>query len=220
MAGVVVVGLVVTSIAIGPSSPSTNASAATIRHYWSSHQGRASLQIACMLYAAVFAIVYFASVARYLRSRGADVLAQVIVAGGILMVAGIVVGAGTMALFTDHFSTLGKSDATVQTLNAISEDLWWPLLVVGSTIATLAIGVSALRTRALPKWVGIVAVIDGIGGLSGVGSWFAFMASAIVTLLVAYVVYQRLGQPQSITMPDVPGQRAVAETPASETSKA
>jgi hypothetical protein len=74
-------------------------------------------------------------------------------------------------------------------------------------LVTLAIGLSILRTQAMPKALGIITVIVGVVALSGIGSWFGFMAGGPLTLVLAGYLYQRTGQPEQITMPDVPDQR-------------
>jgi hypothetical protein len=55
---------------------------------------------------------------------------------------------------------------------------------------------------------------------SGIGGWFAFMGSGPLILVIAGYLYQRTGQPDAITIPDVPDQRASApavEAPRSKT---
>jgi hypothetical protein len=172
-------------------------------------------------YAAVFAVIYFVSVASYLRGRGADLLATLTLVGGVLMAVGLGLGAGTSAALGDHTDRLSASAA--QALNQVQEDLFFVTLFGGLMLATLAMGIAMLRTKALPKALGIVTVIVGVVAASAVASWFAFMATGPLTIVIAGYLYHRLGQPPTVTMPDVPAPRAAdetAETPSKARSKA
>ncbi|MDQ1704197.1 MAG: hypothetical protein QOF18_563 [Frankiaceae bacterium] len=209
LSGVVMVGLIVALLNVTANTPSTDTSGAKVLSYYSSHVGRQHAGIVLAAYAALFALVYFISVARYLRSRGADVLATTTVAGALLFAAGLTLAAGTSAILSDHVTSL--SPASAQTLNLVQSNLWWPTMMVGLALATLGMGVSMLRTKAVPKALGIITVVVGVVAISGIGSWFAFLATGPLTLVIAGFVYQRLGRPESITLPDVPEQRATAE---------
>ena len=86
-----------------------------------------------------------------------------------------------------------------------------PAMFAGLGIAVLSIGVAELRTKSLPKALGIITTIVGVVALTGIGSWLAFMAAGPLALVIAGYVYERMGRPAQITMPDVPAQ-ATAET--------
>lgn len=206
LAGIVFVGLTVAGIVVSGNTPSSGSSGVKVLAWYKSHHGATVAQVVLFGYAALFAVVYFASVASYLRSRGADVTATVIISGGVLMAAGLGLAAGTEAALGDKTGSLSAGAA--QALNQIQEDLFFITLFGGLALATLAMAGAMLRTKALPKALGIVTLIVGIGALSAIGSWFAFMASGPLTIVIAVYVYQRLGQPMSVTMPDVPSQRA------------
>ncbi|MDQ1696187.1 MAG: hypothetical protein QOJ03_1540, partial [Frankiaceae bacterium] len=102
--------------------------------------------------------------------------------------------------------------SAAQALNQVQEDLFFVTLFGGLMLATLAMGIAMLRTKALPKALGIVTVIVGVVAASGIASWFAFMATGPLTIVIAGYVYQRLGQPASVTMPDVPAPRIADAT--------
>lgn len=205
LSGVVMVGLVVTVIALTSDQPGASDGARKVAAYYSSHHGRTDTQVVLLAYAALFAIGYFVSVAHYLRSRGAQTMATYTIVGGTLTAIGFGLGAGANAALGEGTGHLSVS--ALQAVNAVQSDLFWPAMIVGMTVATLAIGVSSLRTKALPKPLAILLVIDGVGGVSGIGSWIAFMLSGLLTLVVAGYVCQRSGAPASISLPDVPSQR-------------
>ena len=205
LSGIVFVGLIVTSIVISGNQPDVNDGPAKVAAYYATHHGRTIAQVAFLAYAALFAVVYFASVAHFLRSRGAQMMATLTMVGGALFAVGCGLGAGGLAGLseaTNHFSA-----DQLQLMNTVANDMFWPMMMVGTTIATLAIGVSSLRTRALPKALGIVTVVVGVVLLSGIGTWFGFMATGPLTIVIAGYVFARLGRPESISLPEMPGQR-------------
>jgi hypothetical protein len=215
VAGVLFVGLLVASIAIS-NTPDAGSSGAKVVAFYRSHHGRANAEILLFGYASVMAVIFYTGMAAYLRRRGSDLLATLTVMGGVLTAVGLGLVAGTTAAISDHTSKL--STGAAQALNQISEDIFFVTLFGGLMVATLAMGIAILRTGAMPKALGIVTVVVGVVAVSGIGSWFAFMGSGPLTLVLAGYLYQRTGEAESVTIPDVPGQRAAE--PAAKQAKA
>ena len=219
IAGVALVAGFVVGMSILSGSPSAGDSGAKVRTYFEAHHGRALWTVVLMTYGAGLALVFYTGMAAYLRRRGSQLLAALTTAGGIVVAGGMMVAAGTLWAITDHTSKL--SDGTLQAVNQIGSDAPWIAVLGGSAIATLAIGIASLRTHALPKALGIVTTVVGVVQVSGIFSWFGFLASGPLLLVLAGYLYQRTGQPDSITMPDVPAQREVAaETPSPSRTRA
>lgn len=209
LSGVVFVALMVTMFFL-PSSPDTNASGAKVIAFYRHHHNAMYVAAAMLGFAAAALTLYLASVADFLRRCGSTLLATTTALGGGIAAAGLLLGAGAVAAVNDgpqHFTP-----DVARTLNIVQSDLLWPMALGGLAIATLSMGVSMLRTRALPKALGIMTTIVGVVACSIIGSWFAFLAMGPLTLVIAGYVYQRLGTPAQITMPDVPAQ-AIAEAP-------
>jgi hypothetical protein len=218
LSGIVFVGLVVASIVISGNQPDVNDGPSKVAAYYETHHGRTIAQVALLAYAALFAVVYFVSVSHFLRSRGSQLMATLTVVGGALFAVGCGLGAGGLAGLseaTNHFTA-----DQLQLMNTVANDMFWPMMMVGTTVATLAIGVSTLQTRALPKALGIITVIVGVVLLSGIGTWFGFMATGPLTIVIACYVAVRLGRPTSISLPEMPGQRMNADVSTSETTPA
>ena len=217
VAGIGLVGCVVTAFVLMGSSPSAGASGAKVAAWFGSHHGRAQAAGYFFAYACATAVVFYVGLAVYLRRRGSHVLSALTATGGIVLAGGLAAGAGLLVAVTDNTSKL--SDSTLQTLNQIGSDAPWMAMIVGSAVATLSIGIASLRTRAFPKALGIVTVIVGVVQVLGPISWFGFMATGPLTLVWAGYLYQCTGQAESITMPDVPDQRT-AEPAAPRRSRA
>jgi hypothetical protein len=218
ISGVLFVGLMVATLAITGNSPDGKAGGAKVIAYYAAHHGRTNLSVLFLGYAAVFAVVYFVSVAHFLRARGAEMMATLTVAGGVVMATSLAMAAGAAAALSDGNGHL--TAASAQAVNLVTTDIWFVGLFAGIAVATLAMAISMLRTHALPKALGIVTLVVGIVAASGIGTWFAFLASGPLTIVIALYVYQRLGQPQSITLPGVPNQPVAADTTETTTSKA
>jgi hypothetical protein len=216
LAGVGLVGCVVTAFVLMGGSPGAGDSGAKVTAWFTSHHDRAVTAGYFFAYACAVAVVFYIGMAGYLRRLGSQVLAALTAAGGIVMAGGLVFGSGLLIAMTDSTSKLG--DNTVQTLNQLGSDAPWMAMVVGSAVATLAIGIASLRTQAFPKALGIVTVVVGVVQVLGPISWFGLMATAPLTLVWAGYLYQRTGQPASITIADVPDQRAAE--PAAPKSRA
>lgn len=206
---VVMVGAVLTALFM-PQSPDSTASGAKVIAFFEHHHTAEYVAAFALCYAAAAGVLFFVSVAGFLRARGSQVLAATTAVGSAIFAGGLLLGAGTLAAVND---APGRMSADVaRTLNIIQDDVFAPALFAGLGIAVLSIGVASLRTKALPKALGIITTIVGVVVLSGIGSWFGFMACAPLTLVIAGYVYQRLGQPMQITMPDIPAQSRTETT--------
>ena len=114
MAGVAMVAVIVVGIALG-NTPDAGASGAKVLQYYSSHHDRQNAEVLLFGYSAVFAIVFYAGMASYLRKRGSEILSTLTMVGGAVMAVGLALGAGTTAVITDHTSKLSPDAA--QALN-------------------------------------------------------------------------------------------------------
>jgi hypothetical protein len=217
LAAVPVVGLVITALSL-PQTPDSTASGAKVLAFAQHHRTSITATALLIAYAGALSVLYFSSLSGYLRSRGANQLATTTMVGGGLFAAGMLVGAGTAAALTDaphHMS----ADAA-QAVNIVQNDAFAPMMFAGLGIAVLSSGVAMLRTKSMPKALGIVTVVVGVADLSGIVSWFGFMASGLLLLVTAGYLYQRIGQPLEITIPEVPAPRAETEQAAPRARRA
>ena len=217
LAGVLMVAGVFVTIAVG-NTPDSTASGTRVLAFYEHHH--TAVYVACffLAYAAAAAVLYFVSVASYLRRCGSDVLATTTVVGGAICAGGMLLGAGALGASNDAPGRM--SAETARTLNIIQSDLFAPALFAGLAIATLSMGVAMLRTNALPKALGIITVVVGVVAFSAIGTWPAFMASGILTIVIAGFVYQRLGRPQEIRIPDQAAATAATTVTATDKVKA
>jgi hypothetical protein len=209
MSGVIAVGLIVAVLTI-PGAPDSGASGAKVIAFAKSHKTSITVSALMLAYAGTLVLLYFSSLASYLRKRGSDQLATLTVVGAAVFAVGAALAGGLAATLADSPGKMSTSAA--QAINMLQNDAWVAVLFAGLGIATLSAGVGMLRTHAMPKALGIITIVVGGVAMTGIGAWFAFLGSGPLVLVTAGFLYQRLGRPEEITIPEVPQPRAKADT--------
>jgi hypothetical protein len=194
-----------------PSPPAVDASTAKIIHFYASHRGALQLQVYLLAYCGVAVVAFFGVLAAYLRRYGAESLARVGIAGAVVMATGYGIGAGCDVLVSHK--SVAVTAANAQILNLLNDDLPFVALALGSVLAMVSLGIAILQTKALPAWLGWVAIVAGLG--SGTGTFVSFIGillGALWAIAASVVLYRRMATaaPATITLPaapaDVPSQ--------------
>jgi hypothetical protein len=143
--------------------------------------------------AATIAMVFFVWFAGTLRARlraaegSPGRLSNTMFGGAILFAVGALL---FIALDFAAADTVGDVPPQVtQTIGVLDNELFFPL-VAGTSLFLLGAGLSALRTRALPRWLAWVAVVAGVLALTPVG-FFAFLLSIVWVGVVSVLTYLR-----------------------------
>jgi MFS family permease len=173
------------------STPNTNKSPAYIYAWYNKSSHKTTLAISTLLadIAVVFGIFFFG----YLRDRwgrtdlGAR-LSPVLLAGAILFAAGGLMFSGANFALLD--SPKHMSPDTAQTLNFLQSDIGGAALLVGVSILMWAAGFIILKTRVVPVWLAWVSFVLAVVALAGPVGFFAFLASGIWILIVAYFMWR------------------------------
>ena len=210
LSGVVMVAVTVLALALG-TSPDVKDSAARVVQWYHNHHTAAIAQSYLFTYAGALAVLFFTSVAGYLRRCGAQVLAMTTVIGGGIMAAGFMLGAGLSYTLTDHTTSL--SPGAAQALNYLQDDAFGFMLFAGLLVANVSMGAAMLRTKSYPMPLGVITVVVGVAAGTGFLSWPAFLASGLLTLVIAGYTYIYLGRPAEIVLPaEIPAARTSEET--------
>jgi hypothetical protein len=218
LAGVIYVALLAASI-FGPSSPDSSASGSKVIAFATNHHDSLLVQAFTLAYAGILLVCFFGVLCTYLRRCGANALAVVSFAGAVLMAAGYFIGAAMNFVLTDHTSSLSASSA--QTLNLLNNNLPFVTLFAGMFVMMIFAGIAILSTKALPAWMGWVAVVVGLAGTGGPIAWIGLMLGGLWTVVASIMLFRRVGAdgPSTITLPDVPEQAARPQAqPAATTS--
>jgi hypothetical protein len=192
LTGIVFAVIFYVAIALTGDEPDADAGAAKAVRYWSDNDGK---EIAVSLLG-VFAIVFFVWFAGTLRSRlleaegGAGRLANTAYAGALIFSVGLL---SLVAISFTAADTAGDiAPSATQTLSALNSDFFFPA-AGGGALLYLATGVAALRTRALPAWLGWVSIVLAVISLTPVG-FVPFLLLGLWTAGVSVILY-RSGAP-------------------------
>jgi len=119
--------------------------------------------------------------------------------GGILSAvafAGTIIFATGLAIDSTITITLAETaediDPTaVQTLTALYNNDYMPF-AMGIQLFMLATGISVVRHGALPKWVGVIAIVLGVVAMTPAG-FFAFIGTGILVAIISVMLTMRAG---------------------------
>ncbi len=214
--GVAFVVLLVVGLIIG-SEPNTNKTPAYILAWYnvSSHKRQVGISAVLTDIAIVFGIFWFG----YLRDRfgrtdlGARLSPVLLVGAGIFATGGLIFNGAVFALLDEPKHML---PATAQTLNFLQSDLGAAALTVGISILMFAAGFIILKTRILPVWLAWVSFVLAVVALAGPIGFFAFLATGIWILIVAFLMWRfekTLPVGGGAELPSRNASRAVPEAP-------
>jgi hypothetical protein len=196
--GLIFVVLLVASVFLVSNTPGTNASLAKIVTYYNSNThhhllGVDGIETMITVVVGVFWFWYFRE---WLVAVKADTrrLATVGFGGGLLLGAGGGMVAGMYFSLNDAYHH--ATPAALQTMNILQQDLPSGVVVAGGTIIMFATGLLIIRYRALPVWLGWVALVFAVLGLP---SGLTLPALGLWMIAVNIVIILRSGSPDPAT---------------------
>jgi hypothetical protein len=165
--GLIFVVLLVASVLLVSNTPATNASLAKIVTYYNSNTHHHLLGVDGIetMIAVVVGVFWFWYFREWLVAVKPDTrrLATVGFGGGLLLGAGGGMVAGMYFSLNDAYHH--ATPAALQTMNILQMDLPSGVVVAGGTIIMFATGLLIIRYRALPVWLGWVALVFAVLGL-------------------------------------------------------
>ena len=184
--GILAIALIVAAFIVGGETPDADGPVGEIVSYYESHEtdvGVASLLLALGgTFFAFFTAVLFD---RLRRSEGqGSALPAGLLVGGALMSVGILIFAGLGLTLSDLGGDL--EPAAVQALNALSEDLFFPV-AGGTVVLSWCAALAILRNGGLPRWLGWIVLVIAVASLTPAG-FFAFLAIGVWAVLASVVM--------------------------------
>jgi hypothetical protein len=165
--GLIFVVLLAASVFLVSDTPATNASLVKVANYYNSHNHQRLLGVDGIetMIAVVVGVFWFWYFREWLVAVKPVTrrLATVGFAGGVLLGAGGGMVAGMYFSLSDAYHH--ATPAAFQTMNFLQQDLPSGVVVAGGTIILFATGLLIIRYRALPVWLGWVAVVFAVLGL-------------------------------------------------------
>lgn len=191
LSGVVGVALEVALILVGGSTPDTSTSGAAVQTFYSAHGSSQQAAIYLLAFSFTFLLFFFGVLGDHIQRHGGGVgSVGVMLAGMAVLVAGGTVGAGLTSALVDPNAHLSADGAKLLNVLASDTDIG---TAVGALVTMVAAGLAVARGVGLPKWLGWVAVVDGLGfALSGVlGGNFPPLVLFLAWILVVSVLLLR-----------------------------
>ena len=186
LTGILSVLLVISGFSLGEPPDASN-SADKITQYYIDNESKLEAGVFVFGVALVL-FVFFASYLRTVLDRGegeTGMLTRVAFAGAVMFAVGGTIDA--MLLFSVSESVSNKLDPVqVQTLQALWDNDW-PPIAVGLSMFILACGLSIVFHRSLPVWLGWIAIVIGVAGLTPVG-FVAFPGAGLWILVVSVML--------------------------------
>jgi hypothetical protein len=186
LTGIVFVGLFIATFAVGGSTPGVHATGLKVISYYKAHHSGQMASDFLGVLGVVFLLFFAAALRTYLgRVESARPLAALGFGGAVVLgISGAIFSALSWAL-ADARNTLDLSAA--QALNVLSNDFFWPF-GVGVAVFGIGYGLAIARSGALPRWLGWVAFVLGILGVTPIAfpGFLGLMAWSLVTSTLVY----------------------------------
>src|SRR5215203_6586076 len=190
IAGVLVGLLFVAVNALTWGSPDST-DAQELTEWGASHETRVTLAGVGLAYIAVLMAFFAVALRGAIRAGEAEesTYSSVAFAGGLMIASASALWA-YVSLTT--MSAISEGDAAaVSTMAHFTSMSWLPWLI-GSAVLFLAVGIGALRTAALPRWLAVVTIVLGVLCLTGVGGIAVYLASPVWFVVTGFVLHRRL----------------------------
>jgi uncharacterized protein DUF4386 len=185
LTGVLAVVLIVVAVVVGGETPDTDASVQKVVSFYTEND---SDQVASGILVAfgTFFFLCFATVLRKALRRleveaaGASALSF---AGAIVLAVGLLIFAGLSVALGEAPEKLDPS--ALQALHVLNNDLFFPA-AVGAMAFLIGTGIAVVRTGALPRWLGWVAIVAGV--LSATPIFFVSIFALALWILIVSVL--------------------------------
>jgi hypothetical protein len=191
LTGVLFAVLTAVAFLSGEETPDANATPAKVIVFFTAHKSNIETSAILAAVAFLFVVFWAGAFAGFLRRRGASpALTGLVIAAASLMAVGAALFSGIEYVLAHDLHYFGPQ--TAQTLNVLNNSLFLPL-AIGGCVYGIASGLAILATRALPVWLGWVALVLGILSAAGPIGFIALLVLVVWTLVVSIMVFLRSG---------------------------
>ncbi|WP_449349444.1 hypothetical protein [Streptomyces shaanxiensis] len=193
LAGLAAVVLTLVAFLLLGDTPEYDAPGRQVRFYYTGHQGRVGTSLYLLVIAAVLFVFFAAYLSRAVRDLPAGGwLHRVVLAGGVLIAVGFLVGAALTLALLDLSDQSSATPQALQALNAVNEDFFIPF-VVGMGLMLLATGFATVRAAdsPLPRWLSWAAIALGVLVLIPWVGFFAFMLAGVWVIVTSVLLARR-----------------------------
>jgi hypothetical protein len=187
----VLVGLLIVLVNVLTWGSPDSSDGAELAEWGSAHETRATIAGFGMAYVAVLMAFFAVALRGAIRAGEAEesTYSSVAFAGGLMIATASALWSYTSLA---ALSAVSDGDATSVATMAHFTSLSWLPWLIGSAVLYLSVGIGALRTAALPRWLAVVTIGLGVLCLTGVGGIAVYLVSPVWFIVVGVVLHQRL----------------------------
>jgi hypothetical protein len=187
--GVLFIVVAIVAFAIGGEPPEAKEGGQKIIDHYVDNKD--SIQISSLLVgiAAVLLVFFFGYLRKVLHAAEGErgMLSILVLVGAAIVATGIAIDATLAFALSEAADDIDP--AAAQAIEAIWDNDFLPLMV-GTTVILFATGISVVMYGALPKWLGWVAIVLGVVGMTPIG-FAAFLGLGIWILIVSVMLALR-----------------------------
>jgi hypothetical protein len=185
LTGVAFFVILIVSFIIQGEPPDADEPANEIAEWYIDNEDSAQIGAIVGAIAAIFLVFFGAYLRKVLAAaEGANPMLPI-----LALIGTTIVGIGGAIDSTILFATSAAADdippESVQTLQALWDNDFVPILL-GAAVFLWSVGLSVVRTGALPKWLGWVAIVLGVIAVTPIG--FAAVIGAAIWIVIASIL--------------------------------
>jgi len=199
LTGVAFVAILIISFIVGGEPPDVENPAQEIVDHYVDNKDSVQVGVLLSMIAAAFLLFFAGYLRKVLRAAPGEggMLPAVALAGATVMAAGAAID-GTIS-FALAETADNIEPASVQALQALWDNDWVPI-ALGAAVLLLASGMSIALYGSLPRWLGWIAILLGVLGLTPIG-FVAFAGGGLWVLVVSILLTVRA---RALTQPPPP----------------
>jgi hypothetical protein len=189
LTGVLFMVVAIVAFAVGGEPPEAKEGGQKIIDHYVDNKD--SIQISSLLVgiAGVLLVFFFGYLRKVLHAAEGEggMLSVVALVGAAIVATGVAIDATLAFALSEAADDIDP--AAAQAIEAIWDNDFLPLMV-GTTVILFATGISVVRYGALPKWLGWVAIVLGVVGMTPIG-FAAFLGLGVWILIVSVLLSLR-----------------------------
>jgi hypothetical protein len=189
LTGVAFIAVLIIGFIVSGEPPDVENPVQEIIDHYADNKDSVQVGVLLEMIAAALLLFFAGYLRKVLRAAPGEggMLPAVALAGATVMAAGAALD-GTIS-FVLAESADNIEPAAVQALQAVWDNDW-PMLALGAAVLLLASGLSIALYGALPRWLGWIAVLLGVLGMTPIG-FVAFMGGGLWILIVSVLLTVR-----------------------------
>jgi|SRR5215211_1337242 len=190
LTGVAFIALVIIGFAIAGEPPDAESPAQEIVDHYVDNKTATEVGVLLAVPGLAFLIFFANHLRRVFDAAGDAALSTTILVGASIVGVGAAIDSTIQIALAESADDIEPT--SVQTLQALWDNDFVPI-ALGLLVFLVSVGLSILRTGVLPRWLGWVALVLVVVGLTPIG-FVAFLGTAILILVISIVLAVRAGR--------------------------